>query len=254
MPTKITWTEETWNPVTGCHKVSPGCLNCYAERIAQNHFGHKKWTPANIEHNLKLHRNRLSYPKGWKKPRMVFVNSMSDLFHPRIPFKFIEQVFAVMEATPRHTYQILTKRPAIMQEFLQFREPLPNVWLGVSAENDEYIRRRVPILLDTPATVRFVSLEPLLEMPTAIADYMVRLDWIIVGGESGVLGCREMPIAAPAFVRDLCQRHGTPFFFKQWGGWPDKRDGDAAILDGRLWTEYPSSAAPPPEPVQLSLF
>jgi protein gp37 len=239
----IEWTDATWNPVTGCSKVSPGCAHCYAERLSLR-FGQSKvpWTPQNAPANVKLHLERLRVPLSWRTPRRVFVNSMSDLWHELVPDEYIDAVFEVMALTPRHEFQILTKRPERMVEWLEGpgarwpREPLPNVWLGVSIENDRWVGR-ADLLRRTPAAVRFISAEPLLG-PLPSLDF-AGIDWVIVGGESGI-GAR--PVKAD-WIRDLRDRSvaaGVKFFFKQWGGRTSKAGGRE--LDGRTWDEYPSGS------------
>lgn len=258
--TGIGWTNKTWNPSTGCSKVSEGCRFCYAEKISlSNGWTKKDWTAPNAAENVALHTDRLEQPLHWKKPCMIFVNSMSDLFHELIPTSFIDEVWDVMKRCPQHTFQVLTKRPSRMLSYMQSAgtEVLPNVWLGTSIEDNKSIEKRLPFLVKTPAVVRFVSAEPLLEIPSGLKDYMPRLQWVIAGGESG-FGCREMPEYAPRYVRELCKQHRVPFFFKQWGGHPDKRDGNDALLDGRLWQEYPVEPPkdePKPEPPkQMRMF
>lgn len=244
MSTKIAWTEETWNPVTGCSKVSPGCANCYAEAIARrfNADVFKPWLPENAEYNVQTRPERLDAPLHWRKSRRVFVNSMSDLFHEQVPDEFICDVFAVMARTPQHTYQVLTKRPERMWEFCSreahwwgnragiahradYGKPLPNVWLGVSVENQHWADERIPVLLRTPAAVRFISAEPLLgpvdlslwtgcKDPTC--DCASWLDWVIVGGESGRVR-RSFELEWARSLRDQCRDAGVAFFFKQTG-------------------------------------
>jgi protein gp37 len=236
MTTAIEWTDETWNPVTGCDKVSPGCDNCYAETLT------KRW-PLTFPNGFKvtLHPDRLDQPLHWRKPRRVFVNSMSDLFHPDIPDEFIEQVFDRMLYAAEHTYQVLTKRPQRMARWVErFLAPallptvLSHIWLGTSIESDRYTFR-ADHLRRTPAAVRFLSLEPLLgPLPSLSLD---GINWVIVGGESGP---GHRPIEAD-WVRDLRDRSvaaGVPFFFKQWGGRTPKAGGRE--LDGRTWNQYPS--------------
>lgn len=240
----IEWTEATWNPVTGCSKVSPGCAHCYAETLSLR-FGwsDRPWTPANETANVVLHPERLSIPLSWRRPRMVFVNSMSDLFHERVPDDFIERVFETMAVASRHTFQILTKRPASMQAWFKRatprwrRDPLPNVWLGVSIENNRWVHR-ADILRRTPARVRFISAEPLLGRLDRldVAD----IDWLIAGGESGP----RHRIVDPDWVRelrDLAVERDIAFFFKQWGGRTPKAGG--RLLDGRTWDELPILAS-----------
>lgn len=242
---KIEWTDATWNPVTGCTKVSPGCAHCYAETFAERWRG----IPGHAyEHgfDLQLRPERLDVPLRWTKPRMVFVNSMSDLFHEDIPDAFVAQVFGVMAEAERHTFQVLTKRPERMRELLSdaswLREaagrdwPLPNVWLGTSIENRRFVAR-ADVLRATPAAVRFISAEPLLG-PLDGLD-LTDIDWLIVGGESGP---RHRPID-PQWVRDLLGatfEPGTAFFFKQWGGHRPKSNGRE--LDGRTWDQMPAVA------------
>jgi protein gp37 len=218
---KIEWTEVTWNPVTGCSKVSIGCKNCYAETIANRFWGDRKFT------DVVCHEDRLEQPLHWKKPRMIFVNSMSDLFHEDVPFGFIHKVFYRMKSTPQHTYQILTKRPERMLAFvidfvplLKF-EPLKNVWLGVSVENQKTANERIPLLLQTPAAVKWISAEPLLEQ-IGIREYLTdggipsmgKLDWVVVGGESGQNKRPFNPDWARS-LRDECKMMQIPFFMKQ---------------------------------------
>jgi protein gp37 len=237
---QIEWTDATWNPVTGCSKVSPGCAHCYAERISLR-FGTSTapWTPENAPLNVRLHPARLTAPLSWRAPRRVFVNSMSDLWHELVPDDFIGQVFDTMAAARRHQFQILTKRPERMVEWFEGagaargRTPLPNVWLGVSIENDRWVGR-ADLLRRTPAAVRFVSAEPLLG-PLPSLD-LSDIDWLIVGGESGSVRRR----IEPAWVRDLRDRAvaaRVAFFFKQWGGSSAKLGGRE--LDGATWSEYP---------------
>lgn len=282
--TAIEWTDRTWNPVTGCTKVSPGCNNCYAENIAHRFNGSKAF-PNGFD--VTLHDERIDQPYRWKKPARVFVNSMSDLFHKDVPDLFITKVFDVMEANPQHTFQVLTKRPARMRSFVQQREeqwreyaakfdgcpteamrnspaakwareraatPPANIWLGVSVENQKWADIRIPALLETPAAVRFLSCEPLLG-PIDLCGPIVpgrgrpkltywldgrpgwgpdqtddrgrvfqelavgpRIDWVIVGGESGH-GARAMHPDWARTIRDECVHSGVPFFFKQFGEW-----------------------------------
>jgi protein gp37 len=239
----IEWTDATWNPVTGCSKVSPGCAHCYAERLSLR-FGHSllPWTPANAEENVILHPERLRIPKSWRRPRMVFVNSMSDMWHPLVPPEYIDQVFEVMQRTDRHTYQILTKRPEAMRawfagpgsKWAQLR--LPNVWLGTSIENNRWVGR-ADELRETPAAMRFISAEPLLSaLPSLNLD---GIDWLIVGGESGP-GHRPIEVGWVRQLRRMAMDAGTAFFFKQWGGNTPKSGGRE--LDGRTWDAYPRPA------------
>jgi protein gp37 len=294
MSTKIEWTDETWNPLRGCSRVSDGCKNCYAEKVAMRFSGDDqpyeglvrmtsqgpKWTG-----KIKLVPEALKIPFGWAKPRRVFVNSMSDLFHESVPFEFIASVFAVMSVTSRHTYQVLTKRPARMVEFFRwvkdgagcfdddaisnclpkdipwvpYREnerhggydncgpgfPYENVWLGVSVEDQRTANERIPLLLQVPAAVRFLSVEPLLG-PVTLFDMDGPIDvpdgsqsplhWVIVGGESGA-NARPMHPDWARDLRDQCEVVGVPFFFKQWGEWApgentsDRRTGIVKTAD-----------------------
>ncbi|MBF6393917.1 phage Gp37/Gp68 family protein [Nocardia farcinica] len=311
--TKIEWTDSTWSPVTGCDKVSPGCDHCYAEGIAHRFAGTPQFPNG---FGVTLRPERLGEPLRWRKPRRVFVNSMSDLFHKDVPDEFIARVFATMARAPQHTFQILTKRPGRMRSLLGDRVdgaqrlleaatdedtataiydapwPLPNVWLGVSAENQHWANLRIPTLLGTSAAVRFVSAEPLLgpvdltriPFQAGTATHLdalngryghpgrweaaaEKLDWVIVGGESG-RGARPMHPEWARSLRDQCTAAGVPFLFKQWGEYItteqmteatymtwDIEHGSAQYhpsvqwrvgkkragreLDGRTWDEFP---------------
>jgi protein gp37 len=228
----IEWTEATWNPVTGCTKVSPGCANCYAERMAKRlkAMGQPRYRNG---FKLTLQPDVLEVPLRWKRPRMVFVNSMSDLFHKDVPFDFIAKCFAVMERASHHTFQVLTKRVE-RAAGIAHRLPWPqNVWMGTSVENADYTRR-VHLLARIPAAIRFLSLEPLLgpipQLPLS------QIDWVIVGGESGP-GARPMDAKWVFDIRDRCLSRSVPFFFKQWGGVHKSRNGRE--LDGRVWDDLP---------------
>lgn len=304
--TRIEWTDTTWNPVTGCDKVSPGCDHCYAMSLAPRlkAMGSRKYQrdgdprTSGPGFGVTTHPELLAQPLAWRTPRRVFVNSMSDLFHSEIPGEFIAAVFATMARTPQHTYQVLTKRHGRMRSLLTsevFRRwmydslvtldrewinanplpwPLPNMWLGVSVEDQKRADLRIPDLIDTPAAVRFLSMEPLLGpvdlreiwrgqgvCPTCDGTGSVEvpgggcacpqcgydrsgfqgdvaLDWVIVGGESGPEH-RPMDPAWPRALRDQCTSAGVPFFFKQWGGRTPKANGRE--LDGRTWDEYPQA-------------
>jgi len=224
--TAIEWTDSTWNPVTGCTKVSPGCKYCYAERLTER-FG-RRFT------EIRLHPERLSLPTRWRRPRRIFVNSMSDLFHEQIPESIIKQVFAVMAEAHWHTFQVLTKRAERLAEVGARLAWPANVWQGVSIESAVYVWR-IRHLRHVPAAVRFLSVEPLLgPIPHLPLD---GIDWVIVGGESGP---RRRPLD-PAWVREIrdqCRAAGIPFFFKQWGGATPKAGG--RMLDDRLWDEMPA--------------
>ena len=213
--TSIEWTDQTWNPVTGCTKVSPGCAHCYAEGIAN-----RLWKGRPFE-DVQVHADRVGQPLRWRKPRRVFVNSMSDLFHEAVPFRFLDAVFHVMRSTPRHTYQVLTKRPERMRFYMRdTRAPLaPNVWLGVSVENQRMADERIPLLLDTPAAVRFLSVEPLLG-PVNLHPWLSGgINWCIVGGESGP---QARPCELPwiGAIVEQCKAAGVPVFVKQLGRRP----------------------------------
>lgn len=272
--TGIEWTDATWNPVTGCEKVSPGCDHCYALTLAERFRG----APGHyFEHgfDVQLRPDKLDLPLRWRRPRRIFVNSMSDLFHKDIPDEYIAMVFAVMAFAPQHTFQLLTKRPARMRSLLSspgfemllwaamvdlsaarakpdvlcidFEPvdwPLPNVWLGVSVENQQWADTRIPALLATPAAVRFISAEPLLGPVAFPAE---SLDWVIVGGESGK-GARPMHPGWARQIRYQCELVGTPFLFKQWGshdehGNPMSKHKAGRELDGRLHDGYPAVTA-----------
>jgi len=281
--TAIEWAERVWNPTTGCDRVSPGCDNCYALTLAKRlkGMGSAKYQTdgdprtSGPGFGLSVHEDALALPLRWRKPKRIFVNSMSDLFHEEIPDEFIAEVFAVMALAGRHTFQLLTKRhgrmrsllnkpnfPQLVQNRVYKRHvyatrrvwPLPNVWLGVSIEDQKRADLRIPALLETPAAVRWLSCEPLLgpidltaflfhqcDCPSECghlraSEYGPRPDWVVVGGESG-------PAARPMYpgwarsLRDQCTTLGVPFFFKQWGGSTPKAGGRE--LDRRTWDEYP---------------
>jgi len=230
--TGIEWTETTWNPVTGCSKVSSGCLNCYAERMAKRlqAMGNPNYRNGFA---VTVHRHMLDVPLTWRQPRLVFVNSMSDLFHEDVPLEFIRQVFITMRKTPRHTYQVLTKRSERLLELAPKLDWPRNVWMGVSVE-DVDVLNRIDHLREVPAAVRFLSIEPLLgPLPDLDLD---GIQWVIVGGESGP-GARPMEQDWVLDIRDQCEEVQVPFFFKQWGGVFKKRNG--RVLEGRTWSEYP---------------
>lgn len=240
----IEWTEQTWNPVTGCTKVSPGCKYCYAEVMARRL--HAMGAPG-YENGFKttIHPARLEQPLRRKKPTVYFVNSMSDLFHPDVPFAFIEQVLNVIQQTPQHTYQILTKRAGRMRQFFENRVVPDNAWLGVSVEDQKYGLPRIPQLLRIEAKTRFLSIEPLLQ---DLGDFsMVGIDWVIVGGESGHKA-RPMSQAWVEGVKKQAERDGALFFFKQWGSWGadgQKRNKKAngRELHGRTYDAMPDLIA-----------
>ena len=230
---KIEWTDGTWNPVTGCTKVSPGCAHCYAETITLRFKRGGPFLPG--KSTITLHPDRLRLPISWKAPRRIFVNSMSDLFHDEVPLRFIQDIFSVMRETDRHTFQILTKRHERLQEVANSLEWPSNVWLGVSVENQYWAERRIPVLKEVPAAIRFLSVEPLLKQ-TNLQPFLNEIDWVIVGGESGH---RSRPLDAEwvRSIRDDCQSANVPFFFKQWGGRNSKARG--RLLDDRTWDEVP---------------
>lgn len=299
--TAIEWTDATWNPVTGCTRVSPGCENCYIDwsppfRMHNRHFRDRD---GNRSHaigsttGVLLHPDRLDQPVRWKRPRRIFVNSLSDLFHDDIPDEYIARAFAVMAQAPQHTFQVLTKRPARMRSLLSsdfFLDevdrclggegsadalhqavswPLPNVWMGVTVEDQKHADLRVPILLDTPAVVRWLSCEPLLgrvdikqvswldncscdpiygahERHCGIepGEWWGGIDWVVVGGESGK-DARPMHPDWARSLRDQCVDVGVPFLFKQWGehdaaGVKVGKKRAGRLLDGRTWDEYPA--------------
>jgi protein gp37 len=228
----IEWTDATWNPLTGCTKISPGCKHCYAERMA---LRLKAMGQANYSNgfDLTLHEEMLGQPLTWRKPRTVFVNSMSDLFHKDVPGEFIRQVFAVMRQASRHRFQVLTKRSARLAGMAGEIDWPANVWMGVSVESADYAFR-IDHLRSTGAAVKFLSLEPLLG-PLPALD-LRGIDWVIVGGESGP-GARPMASRWVTDIRDQCVEAGVPFFFKQWGGVVKSRTGRE--LEGRTWDGMP---------------
>ncbi len=232
---KIEWTESTWNPVTGCTKISAGCAHCYAERMARRL---RAMGQPNYRNGFKVtcHEHALEQPLGWKAPRTIFVNSMSDLFHEDVPDDFIASVFSVMERAHWHQFQVLTKRDERLVE-LAPRLPWPsNVWMGVSVENAR-AKRRIMSLQAIPAAVRFLSIEPLLESLGRIS--LAGIHWVIVGGESGP-GARPMVEAWVQEIKMQCETANVAFFFKQWGGVNKKKAG--RLLDGKTWEGLPVTA------------
>jgi len=238
----IEWTEATWNPTTGCDRISTGCDNCYALTLAKRlkAMGSAKYQTdgdprtSGPGFGVAIHDSDLMLPFKWRSPRVVFVNSMSDLFHARVPVGFVHQVFQVMSATPQHTYQVLTKRATRLERLASSLPWPPNVWTGVSVENAAQLHR-VDALRSVPAAVRFISAEPLLG---SLAELdLAGTDWLIAGGESGP---RARAADAQWFrdLRDACERNGTAFFFKQWGGRTPKAGG--RTLDGRTWDQMPA--------------
>jgi len=235
--TEIEWTDATWNPVTGCTKISAGCDNCYAERFSERFRG-TRGHPFENGFDLTLRPDRLDQPLSWRRPRMIFVNSMSDLFHKEVPREFVVRVFDTMEQAHWHTFQVLTKRSSLMRDFLRrryAREEVPNhIWFGVSVE-DSTKKSRIRHLQESPDCVRFLSIEPLIG-PMGKLD-LVGIDWVIVGGESGP-GARKMNPDWVRDVRDQCLENSVALFFKQWGGLRPKSGGRE--LDGREWSDFPS--------------
>lgn len=238
----IEWTESTWNPVTGCSKISPGCKHCYAERLALRLQAMGQRNYAN-GFETTLHESALEIPLRWKKPQRIFVNSMSDLFHKDVPLAFIQRVFATMLKADWHQYQILTKRSDRLLELSPELPWAPHIWMGVSVE-DQDRTFRIDDLRKSAAKVKFLSIEPLLG-PIPKLD-LKKIDWVIVGGESGP-GARPMEADWVRGIRDRCLATRVPFFFKQWGGVNKKRTG--RTLDGRTWDEMPRQ--PSPTPIRL---
>jgi protein gp37 len=236
--TQIEWTDSTWNPVTGCTKISAGCDNCYAERFSERFRGIADH-PFEHGFDLRLRPQRLGQPLRWTQPRMIFVNSMSDLFHKSVPVDFIDGVFDTMETASWHTYQVLTKRSSRLRDYVNQRygsaAAPANIWLGVSVEDGRRISR-VRHLQQTRAAVRFLSVEPLIgPMP---AFDLTGIHWVIVGGESGPRA-RIMDVAWVRPIRDQCSLQAIPFFFKQWGGYRPKSGGRE--LDGEEWNQFPAT-------------
>jgi protein gp37 len=231
----IEWTESTWNPLTGCTKISPGCKHCYAERMAKRLHAMGQPNYAN-GFKLTLHPHSLEVPLGWKKPQMIFVNSMSDLFHKDVPVDFIQQVFDVMRRADWHTFQVLTKRAERLLEIDPQIDWPSNVWMGVSVENQDY-KYRIDLLRQTHARTKFLSLEPLLGPLPRLN--LRGINWVIVGGESGP-GARPLLEEWVIDIRDQCRAKRVPFFFKQWGGVQKKRAG--RLLQGETWSQMPEQA------------
>lgn len=229
---KIEWTEMTWNPSTGCNKISAGCRYCYAETMAKRlqAMGQEKYKNG---FKLTLHPETLKIPYTWNKPRLVFVNSMSDLFHEEISLDFIRDVFKVMNDNPQHIFQILTKRADILLKYNTLLDWTQNIWMGVTVENDKVLHR-INDLRNTGAVVKFFSMEPLLSNVNNLN--LFNIDWVIVGGESGPKA-RPMKKEWVIDIKEQCNRANVPFFFKQWGGMNKKANG--RLLDGRLYDEWP---------------
>jgi protein gp37 len=228
----IEWTESTWNPVTGCTKISPGCHNCYAERMALRlkAMGQKNYRNG---FDVTCHQHALDIPLKWKRPQMVFVNSMSDLFHKDVPDEFILDIFATMQQAKQHQFQVLTKRAERLAQLSPGLPWVDNIWMGVTVESVDY-KYRINYLRYTGANIKFLSFEPLLaDLGEINFD---EIDWVIVGGESGP-GARPMEIGWVRNIREQCLAQNVPFFFKQWGGINKKKTG--RILDGETWDEMP---------------
>ena len=242
---KIEWTDATWNPVTGCTKVSPGCKHCYAQKFSERFRG-TPGHPFEFGFDLRLWPDRLGLPLRWRTPKRIFVNSMSDLFHERVPHSFIDYVFETMCAATWHRFQILTKRPERMAAYLDSRghrfgslgDQWSHIWLGASVETQRYIGR-AQIVASLPSAVRFLSCEPLLgrlDLRNMLGPRAV--NWVIVGGESGPQA-RPMDVAWALDIRDQCAEGNVPFFFKQWGGVNKKRAG--RVLESRTWDDMPGA-------------
>ncbi len=235
---KIEWTDATWNPIRGCTKISPGCKHCYAETFAERWRG-IKGHPFEFGFDLRVVPEKLGDPLRWNQPRMIFVNSMSDLFHQNVPDEFIEKICRVMMAANWHTYQILTKRSDRMRDLLKTKlrqaAEATHIWWGVSVENQRHGLPRVDQLRETPARVRFLSVEPLLEDLGTVN--LKDIHWMIVGGESGP-GARPIESNWVISLRDQCKKEKVPFFFKQWGGVRKKESGRE--LEGETYSEFPN--------------
>lgn len=238
----IEWTENSWNPITGCTQVSAGCDHCYAMRLVNVRQVKNPRSPryGHYFDEVMLHGERLDQPSRWKQPKLIFVNSMSDVFHKDAPDDFIDTIFLEMERNKHHVFQVLTKRAERMKRYVNRRyagDHCPqHIWLGVSVENMDYVWR-VKMLIETRAAVRWISAEPLLGSLANLK--LAAIDWLVAGGESGP-GARPLKAAWLRELRDRCLTHRVAFFFKQWGGATKKRGGEAAVLDGRRWLEYPS--------------
>mgnify|MGYP003646516441 CR=1 FL=1 len=239
---KIEWTEQTWNPVTGCTKVSPGCKNCYAEVMSKRlkAMGVKGYERGFS--TISLMRDRLNQPLNRKKPTVYFVNSMSDLFHEDVPFSYIDEVISVIRETPQHAYQILTKRAERMREYFESRVAPDNAWLGVSVEDKKYGKQRIAQLQRIKVKTRFLSIEPLLE---DVGRMSLRdIHWVIVGGESGAKA-RPMEESWVLKIKSQCERSGVDFFFKQWGAWGKdgvkrSKHANGRSLQGKTWNQIPT--------------
>src|SRR5262249_57029840 len=243
----IEWTDSTWNPVAGCPVIAAGCTNCYAMRMGARlaAMGQPKYNGLTRKSGrrhvwtgtIRCDEKALDAPRKWHKPRRIFVNSMSDLFHESVPVPFIQKVWSVMQETPRHTYQILTKRPERMADVARDLPPVPNVWLGTSVEDDRVLHR-IDALRHAPAAIRFISFEPLIG--SVAAANLTEIHWVIVGGESGP-GARPMDPEWVNEIEAMCRNTGIAFFFKQWGGINKKRTG--RLLRGETVDEMPAVTA-----------
>lgn len=247
----IEWTNATWNPVTGCTKISPGCKNCYAERFAERFRG-VEGHPFEFGFDLVLKPDRLKQPLTWKKPKLVFVNSMSDLFHKDVPKEFISKVFDTMEEANWHIFQVLTKRSSLMRKFVNERykskKAPEHIWLGTSVE-DQLRGSRIRHMQEMNASVRFLSVEPLIG---PIGEVNLKgIHWVIVGGESGPKA-RPMEADWVRSIRDECIKQKIPFFFKQWGGIRPKSGG--RLLDGKEWNQFPKLSKKVTDPTELFLM
>ena len=232
LKSSIEWTESTWNPVTGCNKISPGCKFCYAERMAKRL---KAMGSENYKNGFKLtlQEQALNLPLTWKKPQTIFVNSMSDLFHKDVPFTFIQKIFSVMNQADWHRFQILTKRSDLLLKHNSNLSWIENIWMGVSVENQDYTYR-IDDLRETNAHIKFLSIEPLIGRINELS--LEGIDWVIVGGESGP-GARPIEEEWVLRIRDICKESKVPFFFKQWGGVNKKKNG--RMLKGKLYSQMP---------------
>lgn len=231
----IEWTELTWNPVTGCSKVSAGCKHCYAERMAKrlHAMGTDRYRNG---FRVTLHEDLISLPLRWRSPRLVFVNSMSDLFHDDVPDSFIQKVFETMNKCPQHVFQVLTKRSSRLSQFSSLVEWSNNIWIGVSVENEQ-VKNRIDDLRSVPANIRFLSCEPLIG--PLVNLNLEGIHWVIVGGESGPQS-RPIHVEWVRSIRSQCRKQRSAFFFKQWGG--VRKDLTGRLLDNRIYSEYPKSA------------
>ncbi|MFA7418236.1 MAG: phage Gp37/Gp68 family protein [Melioribacteraceae bacterium] len=232
LKSSIEWTESTWNPITGCNKISPGCKFCYAERMAKRL---KAMGSENYKNGFKLtlQEHALALPLTWKKPQTIFVNSMSDLFHKDVPVSFVKRTFEVMNKADWHRFQVLTKRSDTLLKLNSELNWTKNIWMGVSVENQDYTFR-VDDLRKTNAHIKFLSIEPLIGRINDLD--LTNIDWVIVGGESGP-GARPMEEDWVVRIKDICKEAGVPFFFKQWGGVNKKKNG--RTLKGRIWSQMP---------------